>query len=55
MNLNELINKIIHIVPNCTVGEDNDGQIIINTNLKINDHDELVDLDESKIIPQPTR
>lgn len=46
MTSNELMNKIREILPNATIGEENDGQIVIYTNLEeINNR--LIDFDES--------
>lgn len=35
MTLNEMISKILEVCPNASVGEDNDGQIVIYTNKRI--------------------
>ena len=35
MNTNDLINTIIGLCPNATLGEDSDGQIVIYTDMRI--------------------
>jgi hypothetical protein len=32
--ISDFINKVLEILPEATFGEDSDGQIIINTNMK---------------------
>lgn len=41
----ELRDKILAIIPGATFGEDNDGQIVIYTNLHLIGEDELEDMD----------
>lgn len=35
MTTHELLNKILGLCPNATLGEDNDGQIVIYTDMRI--------------------
>jgi len=44
MTIKELMAKLDPILPQCELGEDLDGQVVVYTNLKVNG-DELVDLD----------
>jgi hypothetical protein len=46
MKMHELMERISAVLPNASLGEDNDGQIIINTNLRAGKGDFLVDMDE---------
>lgn len=41
--MNELIAAIRRIIPNCQIEKDNDGQIVIYTNLIENVKGELID------------
>lgn len=49
MDLRDLINHTRQVCPNASVGQDNDGQIVIYTDMSVNDSDELVP------IPDKTR
>lgn len=40
-----LRDKILAILPNATFGEDNDGQIVIYTNLRLINEDATEDMD----------
>lgn len=44
MNLGEMMNQIRTILPNATVGEDSDGQLIIYTEKILGKFDEVCDL-----------
>ena len=44
MTFQELRNAISPILPKCQLGEDNDGQVVVYTNLK-EENGELVDMD----------
>ena len=45
----ELLRDILEILPNATVGEDNEGQLVIYTNLKVVSSDgHLVDMEDEK-------
>lgn len=44
--MNELIEAIRRIIPHCQFESDNDGQIIIYTNLKLNDRGELEKMED---------
>jgi hypothetical protein len=47
MILNELMNKIREILPSVTVGQDDDGQIIIYTNCNmLKDSQELIPFED---------
>lgn len=35
MNINEAMRNILAVFPNATIDEDNDGQLIVYTNMKI--------------------
>lgn len=43
MTLSELLAAILPILPNATLDQDNDGQILIYTNLTLNSDDTLTD------------
>lgn len=50
MNENELMSKILEVLPNAMFGTDNDGQVIIYTNLKVVDSDgTLTEFDDSNL------
>ena len=38
-SLNQLMSYILKMIPNAVIGEDDDGQIVINTNLSLPDND----------------
>lgn len=46
MTMNELLSRIQEILPNASVGEDNDGQIVIYTNL-VEANESLVDMGDT--------
>lgn len=47
MTIEDLMRFILEILPNATVGEDNDGQVVVYTNLKsVSSDGHLVDMDE---------
>jgi hypothetical protein len=47
MTWEELIEEINKLLPGATFGDDNEGQIIIYTNLKVDhDNEHLVDMDD---------
>lgn len=43
----ELVDVICEILPNATFGDDNDGQLIIYTNLHISNDDSLDNMDST--------
>lgn len=46
MTFDDLMREILAILPNATAGEDNDGQVVIYTNLKsVSSDGHLVDMD----------
>lgn len=47
MTLQELMNAIGTILPEATLEEDEDGQIVINTNLRETTEQKLVSMDET--------
>jgi len=47
MTLNEMLNRVREILPNASVGEDNDGQIVIYTDKVIDSRENLVSIVES--------
>jgi len=49
MNVQETMLKITFLFPDATIGEDNDGQVIIYTNCKLVD-DCFIDMDDSEEI-----
>jgi hypothetical protein len=46
MTLNELVNAIREHLPECSVGEDNEGQIILYTNMTIDRNETLIPMEE---------
>lgn len=48
MTVSELMSEIGRVLPNATIGEDSDGQLIINTGTALVNGDELAE------IPEPT-
>jgi hypothetical protein len=48
MTIQELMEWVMTKLPEATLGEDNDGQIIICTNLTQTDTDKLIPLDEDE-------
>jgi len=46
MDINDLMDAVLDICPNAQVGQDDDGQILIYTNMTINAFDNMVDMDE---------
>jgi len=48
MIFQELIDALNQILPKSQLGEDNDGQIVVYTNLKEQENGELVDMDDDK-------
>lgn len=49
MTYQQLVRAIAKILPNATLGEDNDGQLIVYTNLsEVENEDELVDFDSTE-------
>jgi hypothetical protein len=47
-NMQEFMNTFLKVFPEGTVGQDNDGQLVIYTNLTFGAGEEIVDMDESK-------
>lgn len=42
MTLDELIRKVLEILPESTVGEDNEGQLVVYTNLSVGSDGTLI-------------
>lgn len=47
MTFDELLNKLLPILPECTFGEECDGQLIIYTNLREDDNGNLVRFEDA--------
>lgn len=46
MDMNDVLNHIRQVLPNASIGEDEDGQIVIYTDCHSPDGDSLVPFDE---------
>lgn len=44
-NLDDLMRAILTLIPGAEFGDDNDGQIVIYTNLTVDENDSLVSFD----------
>jgi hypothetical protein len=47
MTLNEMLNIIRQALPNASVGEDNDGQVVIYTDKRLDSQENLVPIEEA--------
>lgn len=47
MTLQEMMEAVLEILPNATVGDDNDGQVVIYTDHKIDQNENLIPFDPS--------
>jgi hypothetical protein len=47
MDLNVVLNQIRKVLPNASIGEDNDGQIVIYTDCRTLDGDTIVPFDDT--------
>lgn len=47
MTLNEMLNIIRQVLPNASVGEDNDGQVVIYTDKRLDSQENLVPIEEA--------
>lgn len=45
---NELLTQVLSIIPNASVGEDNDGQLIIYTNLTEDEDGNLSEMSDER-------
>ena len=45
--IGNLMNEIRQILPNATIGEDNDGQIVIYTDVMVDSNNNLIPLQEN--------
>lgn len=45
MTFDDLMRKVLEILPRATLGEDNDGQIIVYTDLTLDANDKIKDFD----------
>ena len=45
MKFNKVVTEVLKVFPNATFDEDNDGQVIIYTDKRLNAQDKLVDFD----------
>lgn len=46
MTLDQLLSIILPLMPEATVGEDNDGQLVIYTNLILSDDGKVVTMED---------
>ena len=46
MTFDQLVTAITRVLPECSFGEDLDGQIIVYTNKQLDESDALVELEE---------
>jgi hypothetical protein len=53
MEFNEFMRAILDILPNATVGEDNEGQVVVYTDLRLvgSDTHPTIPLGENHLIP----
>lgn len=47
-NMQEFMNAFLKVFPEGTVGQDNDGQLVIYTNLMFGADEEIIDMDQSE-------
>jgi hypothetical protein len=45
MTFNEMIKVVLEIFPNASIEEDNNGQLVIYTNLRLTANDDVIEFD----------
>ena len=48
MNIDDVYSKILDILPNAQMGEDIDDQVVIYTDMMVDDNDELIKYEPSE-------